>query len=88
MLPRKLLPLFEWLPDYKRSYLGQDLTAGLTVAVILIPQGMAYALLAGLPPIHGLYAAILPLILYSLLGTSRKLAVGPVALDAITDVCV
>ena len=83
MLPRKLLPLFEWLPDYKRSYLGQDLTAGLTVAVILIPQGMAYALLAGLPPIHGLYAAILPLILYSLLGTSRKLAVGPVALDAI-----
>jgi sulfate permease, SulP family len=83
MLPRKLLPLLEWLPDYKRAYLSQDFGAGLTVAVILIPQAMAYALLAGLPPIHGLYAAILPLILYSILGTSRKLAVGPVALDAI-----
>jgi SulP family sulfate permease len=57
--------------------------AGLTTAVMLVPQAMGYALLAGLPPIHGLYAAVAPLILYAVLGTSRHLAVGPVAMDSI-----
>ena len=76
------LPITEWLPRYQRTWLSGDLTAGLTVGVMLIPQGMAYALLAGLPPIHGLYAATLPLILYAILGTSRQLAVGPVAMDS------
>lgn len=76
------LPITEWLPRYQRAWFSGDLTAGLTVGVMLIPQGMAYALLAGLPPIHGLYAATLPLVLYAILGTSRQLAVGPVAMDS------
>lgn len=76
------LPITDWLPNYRRAWLSGDLTAGLTVGIMLVPQGMAYALLAGLPPIHGLYAATLPLILYAILGTSRQLAVGPVAMDS------
>jgi SulP family sulfate permease len=60
-----------------------DLAAGITVAVLLIPQGMAYALIAGLPPIYGLYAALVPQIVYAFLGTSRQLAVGPVAMDSL-----
>lgn len=74
------VPLLEWLPKYKRQDLAGDLSAGLTVGVMLIPQGMAYAMIAGLPPIYGLYASTLPLIIYALLGTSRQLAVGPVAM--------
>ena len=54
--------------------------AGLTVGIMLIPQGMAYAMIAGLPPIYGLYASTIPLVIYALLGTSRQLAVGPVAM--------
>ena len=77
------LPIFGWLRDYQRADLGPDLVAGLTTAVMLVPQAMGYALLAGLPPIHGLYAAVAPLILYAVLGTSRHLAVGPVAMDSI-----
>lgn len=60
-----------------------DLPAGLTVGVILIPQGMAYAMIAGLPPVFGLYAALLPQVIYAILGTSRQLAVGPVAMDSL-----
>ncbi|MDZ7674826.1 MAG: sulfate permease [Acidimicrobiales bacterium] len=66
------------VPD--RSTLGSDLAAGLTVGAMLVPQAMAYALLAGLPPEVGLYAATVPLVLYALFGTSRQLAVGPVAI--------
>ena len=76
------LPITDWLPKYRKSWLSGDLIAGLTVGIMLIPQGMAYALLAGLPPINGLYAATLPLVLYAMLGTSRQLAVGPVAMDS------
>ena len=57
-----------------------DLGAGLTVGAMLVPQAMAYALLAGLPPEVGLYASIVPLVVYAVLGTSRQLAVGPVAI--------
>lgn len=74
------LPFLTWLPRYDRANLPGDLQAGLTTAVMLIPQGMAYAMLAGLPPIVGLYASLVPLAIYSLLGTSRELAVGPVAM--------
>jgi len=77
------LPIVGWLRGYQRADLGPDLVAGLTTAVMLVPQAMGYALLAGLPPIHGLYAAVAPLILYAVLGTSRHLAVGPVAMDSI-----
>lgn len=72
-----------WLQDYDRRALRGDLTAGLTVGVMLIPQAMAYALLAGVPPVYGLYASLVPLGLYALLGTSRQLAVGVVAIDSL-----
>jgi SulP family sulfate permease len=73
-------PVFGWLLSYRREYLVGDLMAGLIVAIMLVPQSMAYALLAGLPPEVGLYASILPLILYGLLGSSHALSVGPVAI--------
>ena len=78
---RRYVPALDWLTRYdtRRDFRG-DLTAGLTTAVMLIPQAMAYAMLAGLPPIVGLYASLLPLAVYALLGTSRQLAVGPVAM--------
>jgi SulP family sulfate permease len=74
------LPFLDWLVHYRRDNLVGDLMAGVIVAIMLVPQSMAYALLAGLPPQVGLYASILPLIIYGLLGTSRTLAVGPVAI--------
>lgn len=79
-LLHRLLPVTAWAPRYRRDDLGGDLAAGLTVGAMLVPQAMAYALLAGLPPQVGLYAATIPVILYALLGTSRQLAVGPVAI--------
>ncbi len=82
-LHRRLIPLLDDLAHYDRSALRGDLSAGLTVAVMLVPQGMAYALLAGLPPIAGLYAALVPPLIYALLGTARQLSVGPVALDSL-----
>ncbi len=77
---KSFLPILEWLPNYKKTDLQGDLSAGLTVGIMLIPQGMAYAMLAGLEPIHGLYAVTVPLLLYAIFGTSRQLAVGPVAM--------
>ena len=73
----------EWLPAYKKAFFAGDLSAGLTVGIMLIPQGMAYAMIAGLPPVFGLYAAMIPQIIYALTGTSRQLAVGPVAMDSL-----
>ncbi len=77
------LPILDWIKTYDKSFFKDDLGAGLTVGIILIPQGMAYAMIAGLEPIHGLYAAIFPLVLYAILGTARQLAVGPVAMDSL-----
>ena len=74
------IPALDWLTNYKKEQFKGDLSAGLTVGVMLIPQGMAYAMIAGLPPIYGLYASTVPLLIYALLGTSRQLAVGPVAM--------
>ena len=74
------IPALDWLRNYKKSDLSGDMSAGLIVAIMLIPQGMAYAMLAGLPPVIGLYASTIPLIIYALFGTSRQLAVGPVAM--------
>ena len=76
----RYVPILEWLPAYHRRAFRGDLQAGITVAVMLVPQGMAYAMLAGLQPIYGLYAGIVPLLLYAFFGTSRQLSVGPVAL--------
>ncbi len=77
---QKIFPAFEWLRNYQRVDLNGDLTAGILIAVMLIPQGMAYAMLAGLPPVMGLYASTLPLAIYAIFGSSRHLAVGPVAM--------
>ena len=76
----RYLPFLDWLLHYHSQDLVGDLMAGVIVAIMLAPQGMAYALLAGLPAQVGLYASIFPLVLYALLGTSRVLAVGPVAM--------
>ncbi|MEQ8439488.1 MAG: solute carrier family 26 protein [Ilumatobacter fluminis] len=76
----RLLPILGWARRYDRDDLRPDLAAGLTIGAMLVPQGMAYALLAGLPPEVGLYASIVPVLVYALFGTSRQLAVGPVAI--------
>lgn len=73
------LPVFDWGRRYDRSTLTNDLIAAAIVTIMLIPQSLAYAMLAGLPPEVGLYASILPIIAYAVFGTSRTLAVGPVA---------
>ena len=78
-----LIPSLHWMKSYRTSYLKHDGVAGITTAIMLIPQGMAYALLAGLEPIMGLYASTLPLIAYALLGTSRQLSVGPMAMSSL-----
>ena len=77
MLPT--LPILDWGSRYRRETLTSDLGAALIVTVMLIPQSLAYALLAGLPPEVGLYASVAPLVFYAIFGTSRVLAVGPVA---------
>lgn len=80
---KKIFPILNWILKYKPEYFKDDLLAGITVAILLIPQGMAYALIAGLPPVYGLYAALTPQIVYTIMGTSRQLAVGPVAMDSL-----
>jgi len=80
---RNFFPFLDWLPGYRKQFLSRDLLTGFTVAIVLIPQGMAYAMIVGLPPVYGLYASLIPLILYAFLGTSRRLAVGPVAMDSL-----
>jgi high affinity sulfate transporter 1 len=74
---KRYLPITDWLPSYKREYLAGDIIAGLTVWALLVPEAMAYAGIAGVPPEYGLYAAPLALIGYAIFGTSRQLFVGP-----------
>jgi len=76
---KRFFPITEWLPQYRLDTLNQDMLAAVIVTIMLIPQSLAYAMLAGLPPEVGLYASIAPLILYAVFGSSRTLAVGPVA---------
>ena len=78
-----LFPILDWMRDYKRTDFTSDLIAGIITAILLVPQGIAYAMLAGLPAEVGLYASILPPAIYALLGTSRTLSVGPVSIAAI-----
>lgn len=80
---KNLMPNFNWVKTYSKKDFFGDLPAGLTVGIMLIPQGMAYAMIAGLPPVYGLYASLVPQIIYAILGTSRQLAVGPVAMDSL-----
>ncbi|WP_285649951.1 SulP family inorganic anion transporter [Allomuricauda sp. NBRC 101325] len=80
---KRIFPLLSSLSNYNRTYFYGDLVAGITVGIMLVPQGMAYAMIAGMPPIYGLYAALVPQFVYALTGTSRQLAVGPVAMDSL-----
>lgn len=80
---RRYLPSAHWLRRYRRADLPGDLIAGVVTAIMLVPQSMAYAQLAGLPPQVGLYASLLPLVVYALLGTSKQLSVGPVAITSL-----
>ncbi|XP_031484893.1 probable sulfate transporter 4.2 isoform X1 [Nymphaea colorata] len=76
-----LIPCIRWIRTYKwREYLQVDLMAGLTVGIMLVPQAMSYAKLAGLQPIYGLYSGFVPIFIYAIFGSSRQLAIGPVAL--------
>ncbi len=79
MQAARFLPILSWARSYGRAELSSDLMAAVIVTIMLIPQSLAYALLAGLPPEAGLYASIAPILLYAIFGTSRALAVGPVA---------
>ena len=74
---QRLLPVLGWLPTYRRDWLLPDALAGLAVWAVMVPEGMAYASIVGVPPIMGLYTIVPPLIAYALLGTSRLLVVGP-----------
>ena len=79
----KIFPCVRWLKGYQRAHFHSDLIAAVIVTIMLIPQSLAYALLAGVPPQVGLYASILPLMLYAVFGTSRTLSVGPVAVASL-----
>jgi len=78
----KFFPFLLWFKGYKLEVFKLDLMAGITVALVLIPQSMAYAQLAGLPAYYGLYAAFLPPMVAALFGSSRQLGTGPVAVDS------
>lgn len=80
---KNYFPGLIWLQGYNRDVFKSDLASGIAIAIMLIPQGMGYAMVAGLPPEYGLYACIFPPIIYALLGTSNKISIGPVALDSI-----
>ena len=80
---KRYLPILDWAPRYGRDQATSDLVAAVIVTVMLIPQSLAYALLAGLPAQVGLYASILPLVIYAIFGTSRTLSVGPVAVASL-----
>src|SRR3954468_17767489 len=73
----RLLPVLRWLPAFRRGWLLPDVLGGLAVWAVMVPEGMAYAGIVGVPPIMGLYTIIPPLIVYALLGTSRLLVIGP-----------
>lgn len=76
-----LLPCCRWIRTYKwNEYFQSDLMAGITIGIMLVPQGMSYAKLAGLQPIYGLYTGFVPVFVYAIFGSSRQLATGPVAL--------
>jgi SulP family sulfate permease len=79
----RFFPIIGWLKNYTKNDFNGDVFAGIITAILLVPQGIAYAMLAGLPPQLGLYASILPALMYVMLGTSRTMSVGPVSIAAI-----
>ncbi|WP_133013447.1 SulP family inorganic anion transporter [Marinomonas flavescens] len=83
MIFERVFPALSWLKNYNKVQFGQDATAAFIVTMLLIPQSLAYAMLAGVPPEVGLYSSILPLVLYAIFGTSTSLSVGPVAVASL-----
>ena len=79
----KIFPIFSWLPSYQKGWLRYDIVAGLTAAAVVIPKAMAYAAIAGLPLVIGLYTSLVPLIIYAIMGTSRPLSVTSTSTIAI-----
>jgi high affinity sulfate transporter 1 len=84
----RTFPILDWLPRYQRSWLRLDLIAGITVWMVIVPEAMAYAGIAGVPPLIGLYTVPLPLFLYAILGSSRLLVVGPDSATALISASV
>ena len=82
-IAKSYFPILDWGSRYNKKTFGADVMVALIVTMMLIPQSLAYAMLAGLPPEIGLYASMLPLVLYAIFGTSRALAVGPVAVASL-----
>ncbi len=80
---KSFFPITQNFSTHSSQDWRKDIIAGITVAVMLVPQGMAYAMLAGMPPIYGLYGGLIPLLLYAVLGTSRQMSIGPVAISAL-----
>jgi len=80
---KSFFPIIESIAGYSKTDWRKDIVVGITVTVMLVPQGMAYAMLAGLPPIYGLYGGLVPLLLYAILGTSRQMSIGPVAISVL-----
>eukprot|EP00038_Savillea_parva_P031389 m.85960 g.85960 ORF g.85960 m.85960 type:complete len:798 (+) comp9649_c1_seq2:837-3230(+) len=78
--PKRMVPIISWLPQYNMDKFTGDLIAGITVGLMVIPQGMAYANLAGLPPVYGLYSAFMGVFIYAIFGTAKDVSVGPTAL--------
>src|SRR5512137_3139249 len=79
----RMIPLFGWLPAYRREWVRCDLVAGLTTSAVVIPKAMAYAAIAGLPLVVGLYSSLIPLVVYAVLGTARVLSVTTTSTIAI-----
>uniref|UniRef100_A0A1B0GM53 SLC26A/SulP transporter domain-containing protein n=1 Tax=Phlebotomus papatasi TaxID=29031 RepID=A0A1B0GM53_PHLPP len=77
------LPVLQWIPQYKREYFFPDIVAGITVALTAIPQGIAYAVVAGLEPQHGLYSELVPSFVYFVLGSCKDITIGPTAIMAL-----
>ena len=80
---KRFFPILQSVQSHTNKDWRRDILAGITVAVMLVPQGMAYSMLAGMPPIYGLYAGLIPLFIYGVMGTSRQMSVGPVAVSAL-----
>lgn len=81
--PAYVFPILEWAPKYSFGLFKSDLISGITIASLAIPQGISYAKLANLPPLMGLYSSFVPPLIYAMLGSSKDMAVGPVAVASI-----
>ena len=82
---QQYMPILRWLPEYQRAWLRADFIAGVTVWAVMVPEAMAYAGIAGVPPLVGLYTVPIPLIAYAVFGTSRTMVIGPDSATALVS---